>query len=216
MFFKKKVGKGVRGEGKNLQSIFIILFFFSLLLRDSPERRVPWIFGAAGPGCLGLCALALLEARGAVHLLVLPPVLLPLRASCSQNTVATRCSHRQLCPRGGTETLGHLGPARAMLRSTSWGCLVSPAVVMPWGCDTWRCHLGAGGATPEPSSCPPWTRSWFVQHEDAQGGVCISQPASAASGLLALHPRVPLQALFCQCQSRRGSERRGRAQPQGW
>lgn len=147
MFFKKKVGKGVRGEGKKLQSIFIIFFFPSLLLRDGPERGVPRIFGAVGPGCVGLCALGLLAARGAVHLLVLPPLLLPLRASCSQNTVATRCSHRRLCPHGGTETLGHLGPAHAVLCCTSWGCLVSPAMVMPWGCGTWRCHLGARGAT---------------------------------------------------------------------
>lgn len=147
MFFKKKVGKGVRGEGKNLQSIFIIFFFFSLLLRDSPERRVPWIFGAAGPGCLGLCALALLEARGAVHLLVLPPVLLPLRASCSQNTVATRCSHRQLCPRGGTETLGHPGTCSChasqhllgVFGVTSRGDAVGlwHVAVPPW---CWWCH----------------------------------------------------------------------------
>lgn len=71
-------------------------------------------------------------------------------------------SHGRSRPRGGTGTLGHLGPARALLRCTSWGCSVSPAVVVPWGCGTWRCHnrcwrchRDAGSATRAPSSCPP-------------------------------------------------------------
>lgn len=82
--------------------------------------------------------------------------------------------------------------------------------VPPW---CWWCHPSTLLLSP---TCPPWTHSWFVRHRDAQGGVCISQPAFAASGLLALHPRVPLQALFCERWLRRGSERRGWAQPQGW
>lgn len=38
MFFKKKVGKGVRGEGKNLQSVFIILFFFFPLAQGQSRK----------------------------------------------------------------------------------------------------------------------------------------------------------------------------------
>lgn len=111
MFFKKKVGKGVRGEGKNLQSVFIILFFFFPLAQGQSRKmgavdfwgcrtRLPGFVCAGFAGSTWGCA----PPGAATGPAAAPCLLLPKYRGHSVQPQAV-----QLCPRGGTETLGHPG-----------------------------------------------------------------------------------------------------------
>lgn len=237
MFFKKKVGKGVRGEGKT-SSPFLLLFFpfplsqgrtrkrgskgrrgFLGLRGQAARARASWVcwkhagpcaswccrrscsrsvppapeipqpLGAAGPPAPGPQPRAVTSPRwdGDPR----PP------GSCSCPASLHLLGVFGVTGRGGAVGLRHVVVPQPML------------AVPP------RCRQRHPGTLLLSPACPLRTHSWFAGHGDARGGVCVSQPASVASGLLALLPRVLLQALFCDCWSRRGSERRGQVQPRG-
>lgn len=121
MFFKKKVGKGARGEGKNLRSIFIIIiiFFFSFPFPPSQGEA-----GHSGQQLLGFSTQGRAVSRVTSSLHAWRGFASCSQAACAASPATSVVSLRMVA-------LGHLGPAGTVLCCVPWGCSASPIAVVP-------------------------------------------------------------------------------------
>lgn len=155
MFFKKKVGKGVRGEGKTFSPFLLLFFSFPSLFLAVPCGLGFFSSKMPSPAC----------ARGWQR---------EGRALCGALSDGVSwwvkdfwepCGRAVLAPRVGMELLS--SGARDPI--PSWGCLASPAAAMPRGCGT-----GLG------SRCRLWHVGWApVVPRDRQPGPGDAREASA-------------------------------------
>lgn len=160
MFFKKKVGKGVRGEGKTFSPFLLFYFFFSPFLLSG---RALWV------------GVFLLQNAFPSLCLRAEPSAVP------SETGGSRWAKNFWEPRGrGVLHVRSRRPTGLEMLSldardplASWGCLASPAAAMPRGCGTWPgswCWLRYLGWVP----AVPGDRQPAGGARGCPGSVCLS------------------------------------------
>lgn len=153
MFFKKKVGKGARGEGKNLRSIFIIIiiFFFSFPFPPSQGEA-----GHSGQQLLGFSTQGRAVSRVTSSLHAWRGFVQPGCLRCIP-------SHERCVPKdGGTWPLGTCWH-RALLRAVGMlgfphcrgatCCVVVPNGLQPACCAWRRFSFWTSSHPPPPQLC---------------------------------------------------------------